>query len=358
MQGSSKHPLIINTPGWVLGTGLEILVDLITKIEPTSIIYMSQEGPQDVVDSLQEAAQSTMILALPSMANEYTTRTAAHLRAMQYMSYFHLERDKERSWTGIPLTSMPPWEIDYAGDAQGILGIMRYGDAPPAHLLADTINGSIVAIVEITNHAAILKWTDGDDINHPHRPDIPKYQEPKAECQEVRIQAESLVQRDLLEKLEIVRTPEELPYFDPTKSWSLDPALSQCIGLVLIRGIDLPQRRLQVLTPLCPDVISKINDARKSIVLVSGSDDIPGWVYIEAFAKRAAAEKYVKKDSEVDEAISDRDQGRTALKKDMSFGDSFNEVPWVERLHGSQGRGIGSRVWRIRRDLGRRISND
>ena len=32
--------------------------------------------------------------------------------------------------------------------------------------------------------------------------------------------------------------------------------------------------------------------------------------------------------------------------------DSGN-VPWVETLQGSQGRGVGSRVWRVRRDLGR-----
>jgi polynucleotide 5'-hydroxyl-kinase GRC3/NOL9 len=29
------------------------------------------------------------------------------------------------------------------------------------------------------------------------------------------------------------------------------------------------------------------------------------------------------------------------------------EVPWVEMLHGSQKRAAGSKVWRVRRDLGR-----
>ena len=28
-------------------------------------------------------------------------------------------------------------------------------------------------------------------------------------------------------------------------------------------------------------------------------------------------------------------------------------MPWVEKLEGSEGRGVGARVWRVRRDLGR-----
>ncbi|KAK4031211.1 hypothetical protein C8A01DRAFT_42310, partial [Parachaetomium inaequale] len=34
-------------------------------------------------------------------------------------------------------------------------------------------------------------------------------------------------------------------------------------------------------------------------------------------------------------------------------GDGTREVPWVEMLHGSQRRAAGSKVWRVRRDLGR-----
>jgi len=37
---------------------------------------------------------------------------------------------------------------------------------------------------------------------------------------------------------------------------------------------------------------------------------------------------------------------------------SAPEVPWVETLEGSQGRGIGARVWRVRRDLGRSEGGD
>jgi hypothetical protein len=34
------------------------------------------------------------------------------------------------------------------------------------------------------------------------------------------------------------------------------------------------------------------------------------------------------------------------------------DVPWVERLEGSEGRGVGAKVWRVRRDLGRSEGGD
>lgn len=143
-------PMVINTPGWILGTGLEILVDLITKVRPTDVIYMSQEGPLDVVNCLREAAKGTTFHTLPSQTCEYTTRTAAHLRTMQMMSYFHLNSSFNESltWNASPLTSLPPWEIKYAGEG-GILGILSYGEQPSAEYLLDSINGSVVAVVVI-----------------------------------------------------------------------------------------------------------------------------------------------------------------------------------------------------------------
>jgi polynucleotide 5'-hydroxyl-kinase GRC3/NOL9 len=31
----------------------------------------------------------------------------------------------------------------------------------------------------------------------------------------------------------------------------------------------------------------------------------------------------------------------------------YTQTPWVEMLHGNQKRSVGSRVWRVRRDLGK-----
>ena len=85
---------------------------LITRARPTAVVYMSKDGPAEVVQDLQGAAVKDGFFTLPSQASEYTTRTAAVLRTMQYMSYFHVHphNGKPLTWENIPLTNVPPWE--------------------------------------------------------------------------------------------------------------------------------------------------------------------------------------------------------------------------------------------------------
>jgi polynucleotide 5'-hydroxyl-kinase GRC3/NOL9 len=354
-------PLVINTPGWVLGTGLEILIEIITKIRPSEIIYMSQDGPVEVVGSLRDAARSTPVLTLPSQIGEYVTRTAAHLRTMQTMSYLHLEPNRKggMAWNGLPLTSIPPWEIRYSGENPGMLGIMCYGEQPPPRLLADTINGSLVAVVVVDNMAAIPGWPSGREED----PEFPfQTSEIITKTDDIEIRA---VDRDSLQPQRIVRplivhTPEEeIPYFNPANAISLDPRYSHSIGLALIRGINVTSHRLQLLTPIATNAIEEINEAGKSIVLVSGKLDTPGWAYIEELIQKTALDKAMRKNGgaliEIDDAESsenDADEG-TDANEDRSLGDRFQNAPWIDKLEGSQGRGVGARVWRVRRDLGK-----
>ncbi|EKD15047.1 uncharacterized protein L3040_003753 [Drepanopeziza brunnea f. sp. 'multigermtubi'] len=352
-------PLIINTPGWVFGTGLEILVDLIGRVKPTEVIYMSLEGPWEVVSTLKDSAKQSTFFTLPSQISEYTTRTAAHLRSMQAISYFHLASadSNELLWRGQPLTAIPPWEIRYTGESPGIIGVMCYGEQPPPELLAETINGSLVAVVVIEDLAAIPKPKDGheEDVDGAFDAEL---QVPKHFPESRRI-----------EEPDIISTPvEQIPYFNPANVITLDPRYSHSIGLALVRGIDVARRRIQLLTPIAPRVIAEINETGKKIVLVSGKLDTPGWAYTEEMNVKIASEKAARRqlddrddEDEVleldDEGEGDEDQGMgegRIVRPEQNRGTSqFHDVPWVERLDGSQGRGVGSRVWRVRRDLGR-----
>jgi polynucleotide 5'-hydroxyl-kinase GRC3/NOL9 len=366
LQSFPGCPLIINTPGWVLGTGLEILLDLIARAGPTEVIYMSTEGPLDVVQSLREEAKLIPVITLPSQASEYTTRTAAHLRTMQNMSYFHLDPNtkQEPIWNGQPLTSIPPWEIRYSGENAGILGVLCYGEQPPASLLAETINGSLVAVVVVDDMAAIPGWAFGgeDTINGDGGLEItnPKLAERDPE---IRVFGEDSLHPGHLERPIIIRTPiEDLPYFNPANTISLDPKYSHSIGLALVRGIDVTRRRIQVLTPIPSELIEEINEAGKSIVFVSGKLDTPGWAYTEELNRKTALSK-ASRDQEIMDLDEEGDgggddvggaiDGTDGTKNQRSRKDGFKTAPWIEKLEGSQGRGIGSRVWRVRRDLGR-----
>ncbi|PVH88008.1 hypothetical protein DL98DRAFT_447417 [Cadophora sp. DSE1049] len=357
-------PLIVNTPGWVFGTGLEILVDLIGRVKPTEVIYMSQDGPPEVVGTLKEATMSTQFLTLPSQISEYTTRTAAHLRTMQAMSYFHLNSGSTEtlSWSGKPLTSIPPWEVRYSGEDSGILGVMCYGEQPPLELLAKTINGSLVAVVVIEDMLAMPGRDDDQEEGYVGSPT----QEDHFDA-EIRVLDHSHEPRRI-EEPRVLQTPaEQIPYFNPANTITLDPRYSHSIGIALVRGIDVRRRRIQLLTPISPSVIEEINELGKKIVLVSGKLDTPGWAYTEELNMKISQDKMAEKlaagmtDAEEDEMdLDDEDAGdgeetdtADGVEGQRNAGDGFQDAPWVERLDGSKGRGVGSRVWRVRRDLGR-----
>jgi polynucleotide 5'-hydroxyl-kinase GRC3/NOL9 len=340
-----KCPLVINTPGWVLGTGLEILVELITKCRPTEVVYMSQDGPQEVVETLREAAKSTPLVTLPSQGSEYTTRTAAHLRTMQAMSYFHLKPFNQKSleWDSCPLTSVAPWEVKYSGQGAGILGIMCYGEQPPASLLLEAINGSLLAIVVVDDMAAIPGWgAEDEDLTEEG---LPGLDSPLQQSQDHGIQSPL-----------IVHTPEaNIPYFNPANTISLSPRHSHCLGLALLRGIDIPRQRLQLLTPISPKIIQEINKEAKSIVLVSGKLDTPGWAYVEGLVQTDICEKENRKIKAGDnkgDVERTEEEAVDVVQDSNEKGKRAQDVPWVEKLTGSQGRGIGG-IWRVRRDLGR-----
>lgn len=359
----SNCPLVINTPGWVLGTGLEILVDLIAKVHPSEVIYMSKAGPAEVVESLQDAAKIIPFITLPSQTSEFMTRTSAHLRTMQSMSYFHLDptNKNERAWSGMPLTSVPPWEIKYSGKNAGVLGIMCYGEQPPPDLLAETINGSIVSVVIIENPSAIPGYTSSQQETH-------KTSDPELDTLHA-----SLILDPIKTPLILPTPHEKLPYFNPLNAITLDPQHSHTIGTALVRGIDVNRQCLQVLTPISPDLLEEINREGKQIVLVSGKLDTPGWAYTEELMKRTWLDKekrrkelhgedHVEVEDEEDEdedvnededSSPEDDEIETPGLESSGVDWAFRNAPWVERLTGSQGRGVGARVWRVRRDLGK-----
>jgi polynucleotide 5'-hydroxyl-kinase GRC3/NOL9 len=357
-----KCSLVINTPGWVLGTGLELLVELIREARPTDIIYMSQEGPSNVVQSLKDAAGSIPFVMLPSQRTELTTWTAAHLRSMQVMSYLHLcsERQERETWDPRPLVSIPPLVVKYAGNNAGIFGVMCLGEQPPAEMIIDTINGTLVAVVVMDDITAILGLrknilNPGSD-SHPDRVRFDDWKINHTEATE-----SELPILDNQEEQVIIRTPELIPYFNPKIAISLDPRYSHAIGLALIRGVDVKRRRFHLLSPISSCIIENITSCGKLIVLVSGKLDTPGWAYTEHLYKRAVVEKGGKiqttKLSNDDEEDSRDARDSTDLDSQGELGANFECAPWIERMQGDQGRGAGARVWRVRRDLGKSVSD-
>ncbi|KID60757.1 Protein grc3, partial [Metarhizium hybridum] len=324
-------PLIINTPGWILGTGLDLLVELITRIRPAEVIYMSEDGPADVVDVLKNATKNSFSM-LPSQPSEFTSRTAAHFRSMQMMSYYHSHIDIENkrlrpprvTWSGHAISSARPFVVSYHGNNSGIFGIISYDYQCTPELLAASINGSILAMVEIEGPEAFRQLTD-----------ITKTPE-----------------------VVVTRTAEDLPFIPNPNDATLDPQYCRTIGLVLIRGLDLKRKCLQVITPTPYASLEKIKFEERNIVLVHGRFDTPYWAYTEDLFAKSSQEELVDKEVHITDEETSEDESREEKAQPGGTDHAMiSTIPWIEVLDGTQKRPVGSRVWRVRRDLGRHTTD-
>ncbi|KAI8964190.1 hypothetical protein F5Y11DRAFT_112475 [Daldinia sp. FL1419] len=352
-----RHPLIINTPGWIQGTGLDLLTSLITSSRPTEVIYMSESGPAEAVETLQESCRSTIFSTLPSQPSQLISRTSAHLRSMQTMSYFHAEPHSPSSfnenwiqWNNKPLTTMPPWQVSYKAPSRGIFGIICYDYQTPLDLVADSINGTILAVVGVESAQAFRGSEERanlpDDLDYDTM-DIDRADE---ESQKPMSSSFSALAEDIL-----ITTPEGIPYINTANGMTLDPKYSHCLGLALVRGIDIENGTLQLLTPLEAERIEEVILRGGEIVLVSGKFDTPNWAYTEELYYRAREEANDGVDVDETMEIGDEVGDISEADNDDLAGSTTDatSVPWVEVLHGNQKRGVGSKVWRVRRDLGR-----
>lgn len=324
---SSRCPLIINTAGWIQGTGLDILSELIQKLHPSEVIYMSQDGPEETVDDLKSACGSAISFSiLPSQTGSGSSRTAADFRTMQTMSYFHLHWPSLSSglptWDPAPLFTMRQWRVQYHTSSRGFLGILCYGSQPAPELLDERINGMILALVKIEDQAALSDLLPS--------PDAP-------EMELDRLEDEHQQHYTSKQRCGIILTPQGLPLILNPNDRALSPAHSRTLGLVLIQGIDATEGELQLLSPLPEEVLTAAGEDAKSLVLVVGGFDTPEWSYTEDLYLKTA-----------DGGVN---SGRIATR-----GTSVEQCgrPYVEVLRGGEKKSAGSKGWRVRRDLGRR----
>ncbi|KAK0625283.1 hypothetical protein B0T17DRAFT_608250 [Bombardia bombarda] len=377
---NAKHPLIINTPGWIQGTGLDILAELVRRMRPTEIVYMSQDGPEETVDSLRAAVlpgNNTAFHTLPSQTGDkMSARTSLHLRTMQAMSYFHLNwrslAAPHQTWDPTPLTEVRPWRVRYTGAVRdrGFVGVLCYDHQPAPDLLTEAINGTILALVKVEDKKAFrdLIGRDGSGKKKKNGPEGEE-EEGGGDFDTANNGAGG----------GITQTLEGIPLIQNPQGRTLDPRYSRALGLVLIRGVDTKRGELQLLTPLPGDVITSQLAAKKgnsssgdnNLVLVAGKFDTPSWAYAEDLHRRtldpasvasaaAATGGSGKGGGGGDENDEDEDENGQEIVRAVGGrggavggGGEQTDLPWVEMLHGSQKRSVGSRVWRVRRDLGR-----
>ncbi|KAI3318918.1 hypothetical protein HD806DRAFT_297045 [Xylariaceae sp. AK1471] len=355
-----SYPLIINTPGWIQGTGLDLLVSLTGELHPSEVIYMSQTGPAEAIEALEGACNATRFSTLPSQPSQSNLRTAVHLRSMQTMAYFHAESLTHQNggdyidWFQRPLTAMAPWQVRFKDNGRGIFGVLCYDFQTQPDFVADSINGSLLAAVEVESTKAFraigngLSW--GNSACDEASPGSPMELD-VGEAGQAKSPPLSLIQ-EMITTL----TPEGIPFIDTSHGLTLDPRYSRSLGLVLVRGIDVENGDLHLLGPITTSQVEDVRARGGQIVLVSGKFDPPSWAYTEdLYLQSEGGEGDGDEGADLIGQTENTGDGAEDMKRDigdLSYS-SARSVPWIEVLLGNQNRGAGSKVWRVRRDLGR-----
>jgi polynucleotide 5'-hydroxyl-kinase GRC3/NOL9 len=286
LNSHPQCPLIINYPGWIFGPGLEIAIWFVKSLGISDVVYMSEKGPDEVIGQLSQAAREAgvALTTLPSQPISFMTRSSSQLRSMQIQSYFHISHPREAQspiWSQIPLSRQKPIYVNYAGERQGILGVMVQGNQHDPNLLFNILHGAIVGIVVVENLSAIArnqeKLESGGNLDDHDNENM-------CEVEDDIITREDTRRSDSLMEPFISRTPREgLPYlFVGNGSCTpLDPEASHSLGLAWLRAIDVSARRIELITPI---PVSGIHDAlqhSQGLILVRGQLDDPDWTVSE-----------------------------------------------------------------------------
>ena len=295
-----RCPLIINYPGWIFGQGLEVVTWLVKSLGLSDVVYMSENGPGEVLQPLTYASLEARVpmTILPSQPTDFVSRSSAQLRSMQIQSYFHLSHPADLSnplWQGTPLSRTRPIAVDYAGPKQGILGIMIMGSQISPHMLREVLEGAVVAVVAVESRSAIIGSSIVPEKSQIH---------PSEENEEDGVDAGDDMDMDSNEHHiggsfgtdSVKRTPEEdLPYlfFGSGSCTPLDPKASNCLGLALIHSVNVSVRKLELSTPISSSRLRDAMEQGHELVLVRGQLDSPNWAVSEEYhAARDAERRY------------------------------------------------------------------
>ena len=391
-------PLVVNCSGWVLGSGLEVLTELIRHWTFTDIIYTSTLGPVEVVDTLAESAgeAGTPFHTLVSQPCQITTRTAADLRKMQTLSYFHLDEPEARflRWNPSLINEIEPLVVRYSGPRQDIFGILTIGEEQGPEYLATILEGFVVGLVVIEDEAAIQceenpcqfdspattseQYSEEQDAAEPESSQQARFGTFRVPRENVLSDSESdqagtdstgssrsnsfrpspgrrkrqssglkdsaaMRTNSHLKHSSISRTAEDLPYVSTGVGTNtpLDPSKSYSIGQALVRGINVGTKTLHLITPIPQQTFEALRHQNARIVLVRGKLDAPTWAYHEEYEAAAARRRRARWE----------DGGKPETFGADEIRAWAEGIPWAKVVDGKEPKSQGAKVWRVRRNL-------
>lgn len=366
-------PIVINCPGWVQGSGLELLAGLIKVLHPTKVVYLSLLGPEEVVDTLSKAASNakTQLHQISSQPSQAVSRTASELRMMQTLSYFHLDEPEigNLCWNSCPLIQRAPQVIHYTGPKQAILAVMILGEEQKPEFFESIFEGCVVGIVVIEDDSVIPVATAPSTHKESEQITYEELDSEGVEDSHMDSEVNDLRPNEFPEGLDnrvpskgrdrngghsdpgygaplhlqhpsIQRTPTGIPYIPPTDhiTTPFSPSHSHSLGQALIRSIDPNSKTIHLLTPIPPSTLQSLHREKRKIVLVRGKLDTPTWAYKEQLELEKTRRRRREQDLGVQEEWDEEAMREWA-----------RETPWAGVVEG--GRKGSAKARRVRRDI-------
>lgn len=246
--------LVINTPGWAKGLGMQLLEHIYNYAEPSSFVFI---GPDCDIESFrdfertfkpyieQERQPSLVVLDTPLRfikdnlpgrgADKISSRDLQDLQLLGYfhfLSQFGLFNFKQK------ITKFRPYAIPYRKYGQSALGLFAieaFGIMFAEGVVSDDIElclrGSVVSIVAVSSSV----------------------------------------------KLNITQeTSEELPWLNTNGIDTITPFNSRCVGLGLIQSFNKSKSQVKLITPIdCENVLGSVKENNEKLILVRGSIQYP-----------------------------------------------------------------------------------
>lgn len=344
-------PLIINTCGWTKGLGADLLsqIEFITK--PSHIFSLDTElsslGEQEVpivkpvraepyrdeMGQLRDLGPLIFNLegfGSPGKSNGQDLSASASSekinasdnRSLSLMSYFHssclpnYRSTAPPSWDfSLPLLAQRPYIIDVDQGLKGGLHVLDFGSKVENRLKLAALDGSVVGIVLCQD-------------------------EPQDEEMELQIEEQT----------------------ESTKKWRTSlskplPSLyfSTCLGLGIVRSIDLSNNQIHLLTPISLDSLPTSRSPR--IALIKGALDLPIWGSLDFKGVKASTNGSLSKKTYQKEGFAGVEVERVPYLEWPLEPQGFGNGGGDDGEGTSEGNGlhvVGNKKRKIRRNLMRR----
>lgn len=129
--------IIVNTPGWTKGLGLELNISLAEMSRPTHIVHIGDDGSGSLLDIRKALGSGVTVLESIQPLSEGTEQfSAAELRSLQTLAYLH-QNDTQH------ITQWTPWQVSLSDIHVAILD--AEGTQPSDTCIA--IEGTLVAVL-------------------------------------------------------------------------------------------------------------------------------------------------------------------------------------------------------------------